>query len=238
MTLGTLTENRPWPVSRLPAGIQTVVAHDGVDQFVVGDPVGFQGVGVDDRFEHFLAVTLHLGVEHLGNDLYPVLEFDRKVVEHAFRYVFAHDVDLENREIVGAGLADDRFLDGARHLGPGVVHGFADVLERAIEVVLGIELDHDDSRPFRCIRRQLIDAVDVAQLDFQGHDQQPFGVLRRNSLVYDGYDIEGSLDVRLVGDGNGVAGQQTGHQHHEHDHEGGLVAVYGRVDYRVHALAG
>ena len=59
--------DRKAPLAGIQAarGNEPVVADNGVDQLVVGYPVGFKGIGIDDRFEHFFAVSLQLGIEYL-----------------------------------------------------------------------------------------------------------------------------------------------------------------------------
>ena len=44
-------------------------------------------------------------------------------------------------------LLDDRFFGGDRHFRLGAVDRFANVEQRLIEVVLGVELDHHGAAP-------------------------------------------------------------------------------------------
>ena len=181
-------------------------------------------------------MSLQLGIEYRRYGLDRILQFDGETVEHPLRDRATDDVDLQDRKVIRVGLANNGLFGGARHFRLGAVDSFPDILQCAVEILVGIEFDDDRRHPFRRIGGQLLDAFHVAQFDLERHHQQAFGILGRDPFVYDGDDIPGHLDIGFVGDRNGVAGDQAGNHHHDHDQQGGFVAVDRRIDNSVHAL--
>ena len=79
ITLGTLMENRPLPLSRF-CWYQAVVPR-GAPLTIQEKPHSAQALGIQRHLEYFLARAVHLRVQHRGQRFYFPLHIGRAVVE-------------------------------------------------------------------------------------------------------------------------------------------------------------
>ena len=215
-------------------GDQAVVAQHGVEELLGADLIGFEARRIDHHLEQFLAVALHLGVEHVRERLHVVADFLRQVVDHALRRAFAADqIHLQNG-IVGRRLfQDEGFLGGARKLRFGAVHRGAHVEQRLVEVVGGVELDDHPRRAFVGEGAHFVDAFDGAQLHFERLDEQPLGVFGGDAFVGHHHHEDRHFDVGIRFDGDEQAGDDAAEHHHHHQQQRRARAAHRRVDEQV-----
>ena len=213
---------------------QPVVVDDVHQQLFVRDVIALERGRIDHRFEHLFAFAVQLGLEHFGDRFDVVAQLNRDVVEHALGDVVAHQVDLDDREVVVGRFLHDGLFCGAGDFRLRAVDRVAYVDRCLGERIVGVELDDDGARAFGGVRRHLLDAFDRTHFGFDRHHEQPLGVFRRNALVRDRHDEERDFDVRFGFDEDRAVRGDTGDHDHREDQQRGARAVDRGINDCVH----
>ncbi len=157
----------------------------------------------------------HICRQHIGHGFDGLAQVQGDAVKHAFGDI-ANDIDLQDGEVFDAGFLHDGLFRCARKFSLCPVHSLSRVHHGFIQVMIRIEFHHYGGGAFGGESGHFLDPFHVADFNFQGLDQQTFGVFWRYAFVHHSNDKEGDVDVRFTGNRYRRTGDQTGQNDHEH----------------------
>ena len=209
------------PVVDEAGGNELVVLRQRVEQFLLGDVVGFELQEVEHHFKLLDARTLELCFANRGNRLDLVLKLTGEIVQRTLGNIARKGND--DRRLQGEiGLEDRRFVGFLGQVCLGQVHLVADIGQHLVLVGADLEFEHDAGMAFGGNAGDLLQPVKASKLGLHRLDQQSLRIFRRNAALADRHIVDRNIDVGIGFLGDRDVGEDARDHHDDHHGDNGL----------------